>query len=98
MTLSLVYDYDCLLCNGSRPRLFHSAADPPRSELSHGSLHTSRAVCGSVNLEDSCARWDQLGEVDWTLALAQDAIQQEGEQMAAKKIHQTLSAELLIYF
>lgn len=55
------------------------------SELSHDSLHTSQAVCDSVNSEDSCARWDQLGEalqVDWTLALAQGAIQQEEEQMA----------------
>lgn len=71
------------------------------SELSHDSLHTSRAVCDSVNFEDSCARWDQLGEalrVEWTLALAQDAIQQEDEQMAQIMYHQTLSADLVIYF
>lgn len=55
------------------------------SAVSHDILHTSQAVSGSVNFEDSCARWDQLGEalqVDWTLALAEGGIQQEGEQMA----------------
>lgn len=75
--------------------MFLSAADPPQSvvsELSHHSLHTSQAVCDSVSVEDSCARWDQLGEalrVDWTLALAQGAIQQEEEQMAQIMYHQT---------
>lgn len=83
------------VCNCLRPSSFHSAADPPQSvvsELSHDSLHTSQAVCDSVNFEDSCARWDQLGgalQVDWTLALAQDAIQQEEEQMAQIMYHQT---------
>ncbi len=86
-----------------RPSLFLSAADLPQSvvsELSHDSLHTSQAVCDSVNFEDSCARWDQLGEalqVDWTLALAQDAIQQEEEQMAQMMYHQTsLQSRLFI--
>ena len=62
------------------------------SELSHDSLHTSRAFCNSVNFEDSCARWDQLGEAlqgDWTLSLAQAAVQQEEEQMARIMYHQT---------
>lgn len=83
----------CLLCNCSSFSL--SASDPPQSvvsELSHDSLHTSQAVCDSVSFEDSCARWDQLGEalwVDWTLALAQHAIQQEEEQMAPIMYHQT---------
>lgn len=55
------------------------------SELSHDSLHTAQAVCDSVSFEDSCARWDQLGEallVDRTLGLTLDAIQQEEGQMA----------------
>lgn len=81
-----------------------SAADPTQlvvSELSHDSLHTSQAVCDSVNFEDSCARWDQLGEalrVDWTLALAQDAIQQEDEQMAQMMHHQTSQQNCLFFF
>lgn len=83
---------------------FRSAADPPQSvvsELSHDSLHTSQAVCDSVNSEDSCARWDQLGEalrVDWTLALPQDAIQQEGEQMAQMMDHQAALQSCLFIF
>lgn len=91
------------LCNCSRPSLFLRAADPPQlvmSELSHDSLHTSQAVCDSVSFEDSCARWDQLGEalwVDWTLALAQGAIQQEEEQMAQMMYHQTSLQSRVIY-
>lgn len=65
MKFSLICDLGCLLYNCWRPSSFRRAADPPHSvvsELSHDSLHTSQAVCDSVNFEDSCARWDQLGE------------------------------------
>lgn len=71
------------------------------SELSHDSLHISQTVCDSVSFKDSCARWDKLGEalrVDWTLALAQNATQQEQEQMAQNYVSPNLPAELVIYF
>lgn len=61
------------------------------SELSHDSLHICSTVCDCVRFKDSCARWDWLGEalqVDWTLALAQNATQWEGEQMAQIMYHQ----------
>lgn len=52
--------------------------------MSHVVLHAAQAFCRS-EFGNSCARWDQRGEahsVDWTLALAQDDLQQKEEQMA----------------
>lgn len=100
----LICRWGCPLCKCWRPSFFLNAADPPRwvvSELSHDSLHISQTVCDSVSFKDSCARWDKLGEalrVDWTLALAQNATQQEQEQMAKNYVSPNLPAELVIYF